>query len=174
MAQGIELWLGFQWDPKTGFEPALSELKKLGLEYEHEGDEDLVGDITHNGNISDILLRAWQDTLTDSNMTILGPGRSPFIGDYKVETPAGIRTMGPFRIERHFDPGEMGELPEDAILGVAITSRYYPTYADYKSECGAWNGRPIPFDLMKIAKRNIVKHLPFFKEAKWHVLETHY
>src|SRR5581483_4453491 len=61
----------------------------------------------------------------------------------RYETPAGEREFMPFRLEMFYDPGEMGDSAEDAVIGVAISGRYFPTFADWKDAHGCM---PMIFD----------------------------
>lgn len=68
-------------------------------------------------------------------------------------------------------------LTEQAFLGVAITGRCFPTFADWRNE----NGKLYPIvyntdlnNTMHIAKTRIVEVLPCFEKAVWCVKEKFY
>jgi hypothetical protein len=70
----------------------------------------------------------------------------------------------------------MGEEAEDAVIGVAISGRYVPTFADWESPHGTM---AMIFDkelqrVQEIAKKHIVGVLPCLAKAPWIVLEKHY
>lgn len=57
--------------------------------------------------------------------------------DYPIyETPWGLRQVSPFRLNYIFDKHEMGESPDDMSIGIALSSRYYPTFLDLKDAHG--------------------------------------
>ena len=103
--------------------------------------------------------------------------KNTMIGEYPIfETPLGLREFSPFSLEVHYDPGEMGEGPEQAILGVAVSGRYFPTFIDWEDSSGTiWNlvcDHTQP--MWVIAKKHICTALPWMKDAKWVVKEKHY
>lgn len=99
-------------------------------------------------------------------------------GSVTARTPAGMREMSPFSLGMLYDPNEMGDTEETAVLGVSITSRYKPCFADYQSPHGGND----QFDLgseelarmQQIAKKHIAAAVPVFAEATWHVKMLHY
>lgn len=93
-----------------------------------------------------------------------------------ADTPLGERSFAQFRLEFFYDPEE-GDEPENAILGIGLSSRYYPTFTDWTVPNGAV--QPIQFDantnkLIKIARKCIETELPFVKTATTMVVMRHY
>jgi len=98
-------------------------------------------------------------------------------GSISAITPLGEREFYPFKLELHFDPDEMGETEDSAVVGVAISGRYFPTFADWKDEHGSLY--LIVFDremkkCMEIAQKRISEELPIFANAVYIVKEKHY
>jgi hypothetical protein len=93
-----------------------------------------------------------------------------------AETPEGEREFSHMRLEVHFDPYEMRERPEDALIGISISSRYFPVFADWRDPSGGmWNIQVSPeTEEMQVARQCIVDGLPEFSTARYYVKEKHY
>lgn len=93
------------------------------------------------------------------------------------DTPFGRRETGCFSLCLVYDEDEIGDEPEDATIGVNLSSRYFPTLLDIESPHGAL-GSVIDFDALvpqiAICREEIVKRLPVFGEAKVFFREIFY
>lgn len=127
-----------------------------------------------------ILLKAWHVSCAEMGWKPVEKKKAKKSrkDDYPVYiTPAGEREFSPWQLQFSYDPGEMCETPDQAIIGVAISGRYFPTFLDWKdSSGGIWNFvfGPRPVQELEIARRNIIKALPVFENADWIVRENHY
>lgn len=125
--------------------------------------------------INTALGKAHENALKRAGFTKLSarPGRA-----YQAwQTPLGLREFAKFRLELFFDEGEMNETEDEAIVGVAVSGRYFPTFADWEDASGTLF--PIVFDeklnrLMSIAREEIESVLPEFNKAVWIVKLRHY
>ena len=199
MAYGNELILGFpfaQWDKLTDVKLpnyVIQPASRLALPWEPEEGED-PEELDPSGDDSTGSVRdAFEPVLGEfdaalrkaHHAALLELGFTPKKGkkkndnrlDYPIfNTPEGEREFSPFDLELFYDPGEMGDNAEDAVIGVAISGRYFPTFADWKDAHGCV---PMIFDaemqrIMEIAKRHITGVLPCLQEAPWMVLMIHY
>ena len=168
MGSGVELILGFDHTTYANV------LKQLEISFD-EKDCEIAPSLNYD-KLNFALIGAHERALTRVGFTITQYVTSQ--NDmWKVVTPLGERQLKSFQLEIHFDPGEMNETLEDAILGISISSRYLPTFADWKNQHGSIY--PYVFNLelqnmMDIAKDEIVKAIPAFKDAVWVVKEKWY
>jgi hypothetical protein len=95
----------------------------------------------------------------------------------EYETPWGKRSVIPIQLSYCYDPDECGDDPEDAVYGVALSARYWPSLLDMHDQHGSLEGDEEYFswaddaaDWQKkaadIACRMIVEALPVFGGAK--------
>lgn len=118
--------------------------------------------------------RAWRKSLTDAGLKIAGqdPEEDDDSSRLLVKTPDGNRTMGSFTLELNYDPNEIGHEPEDATIGISLSSRYFPTFLDYKDPHGTLT--VLDLDLLQIARNNIEAEFPIFKQANVLIVEKFY
>lgn len=173
MAYGIELILGFQ-QPKWHLLGLPIPRKNHDLEnwlVDREWDE-LFEPI--NVKLKKAHLLALEDR---GFIKTKGKPRSTVLPYPIFRTPLGLRKLSPFMLEAFYDPNEMGDEIEDAIIGVAISSRYFPRFADWKEESGTLS--PMVFDkelngMMLLAKNRICAVVPALETAPWIVKEINY
>lgn len=202
MAFGIEIVLGFkypQWniienglgfkmprpiegDPhgfdlfEKGYFDDFSELDALKEYWEHD---DL--DLDLNGILEPIfdrhapqLAQAWHAACLEMGWKFLNQESQ---NSYLYETPLGQRELIPFCFELFYDRSEFEDTPEQAILGIALSGRYFPTFLDWDDRHGGlYNysiGPKLPKE-MEIAIKHINKAFPFFEQADWIIKEQHY
>lgn len=193
MAYGNELILGWpfaQWDRLTDLNlPVCSTVKTkptmriavAGESLEDEDYEDVdVGDLYEQIQpclikFNEPLILSHLNALEDVGFEILRAKNKT--GYVDAKTSLGKREFSPWTLELFYDPHEMGEEAEHAVIGVAISGRYFPTFADWKGSHGTLS--PIIFDdelqlMQGIAKRHITSVLPCLKNAPWIVKEIHY
>ena len=106
----------------------------------------------------------------------LGPQLKNTMEMLTFETPKGVREFAPISLDYLIDT-EADEEPEEYVLGIAISGRYYPTFADWEDRSGGLS--PMVFDdelhrVMEIIKAEIVKVIPEFQDAVWIVKELWY
>ncbi len=121
--------------------------------------------------------RAWLPALKEAGFKLVKTPASLTERIWTHLTPIGERAFWPWSLELHFDPHEMGETQDEAVVGVGITGRYYPCFADWKDAHGTLS--PIVFDdglehMKAIAKKHIAAACPLFNQAHWIVKEKHY
>jgi hypothetical protein len=200
MAYGNEIVLGFTYDKW----PILEKELKLNIprprpgdpngfeEYEEGFFEDLseidgLREYWENFDVHEIveklltphqavLLKAWEISCEEMGWKLLEKAKKkksflPYM------TPAGEREFSPWQLEFGYDPYNMEETPDQAIIGVAVSGRYFPTFLDWKdAHGGIWNFvfGPKPVQELEIARRNIIKAIPVFEAADWIIREKHY
>lgn len=89
-----------------------------------------------------------------------------------------LRQTARWDLAVYYDPMECGDEPDDAVLGVSLVSRYFPTYLDWQREHGG-SGlviqlTPEVLRMIEVARRHIALVLPFIKDAPVIVKELHY
>lgn len=127
--------------------------------------------------INNLLGGAHRKALTRMGFTNLRSNESSWATLTIADTPLGEREFAPFQLELFFDPYEVGDTEEDAIIGIGISGRYFPVFADWKNRSGTLD--TVVFDdelerVMAIAKEEIVTVLPVFADAVWIVKMKHY
>ena len=88
------------------------------------------------------------------------------------QTPEGLRNLSPFSFEVHFE-GEDGCL-ESSVFGISITSRYFPTFVDWKFKHGGMGIFTFSAPEIEIAKKHIINQFSFMKNAELMVICKHY
>lgn len=126
MPYGNELFLGFSGND------ILPAAEALGLTIDWEGNpplgpSELVADIDKRLDGAYVKCLGMFDFFTDIQSQD---------GHYHVQTPLGRRDMVPWKLELAYDPYECGDETADAVLGVSLISRYFPTYLDWKDPHG--------------------------------------
>lgn len=84
------------------------------------------------------------------------------------DTQLGEREFSIWSLTYYYDPDEAGHWATDALIGVNLSSRYFPTFIDWKSEHGTGllkfsENQPE----MVIAKKHIIAAIPELADAKW-------
>lgn len=166
MPYGNELFLGFSGDDIA---PAV---QALGLTLEWDGDPYLQPDDVRAA-IDEKLDAAYRQTLGMFDFfseVKREDSVSRGVGYYIVTTPLGKRTMSPWELELAYDPHECGDEPQDAVFGVSLISRYFPTYLDWKEPHGG-SGNTIYLDginmlMIDQARAFIVHAMPNFSAAR--------
>lgn len=87
-------------------------------------------------------------------------------GNLIASTPCGRREFKPFSLEMVYEPVELGHLPGDAMLGVAISGRYFPVFLDYKEPYGGGAYIDCSDPLIQLAKDQITLKLPIFSSSR--------
>jgi len=173
MPSGNELVFGFH----AGTHKNLIDkfLAKYKITFD-EDELDLFG--SHLSKIQKDLDEAHTKALQDKGFTpYMGKGKKTTRPEYKLyNTPKGIREFGPWGL-CYLINDEYEDRKEDYVFGVPISSRYFPTFADWQDIGGTLY--PIVFDgdlqqCMDIAKKRILEVLPEFKDAVWIVKEIWY
>jgi len=180
MALGTELFLAV-----TGREQIDKVLADLHLTYDWDSREFGPADVLDS--INERLATAHKKSLLDLGLEIVDPSRLKRSDGQKVEagnylfvkgTDGIIRETDRFILDVYYDPHEMGEEPEHAVLGVSLISRYFPVYLDWQKEHGG-SGDPISLtpDVLRqiaIARGHISTVLPFIADAPIAIKELHY
>ena len=168
MATGTELFIGF-----LGKEKIDEVATSLGLQIKL-GDDIKPEEILNQINAD--LKGAWRDAITELGLEVIGeiPNRPLFI----VRNPIRDQEMLYWRLELNYDPYEMGDEPEHAILGVSLISRYSPVFLDWAKPHGG-SGDIITLDSrtminIHVAWKHIEKVMPIFNKAEIHIKELHY
>lgn len=170
MATGNEVVLGFHSSRRKEILDILAEKYNVAYierTYNAAYTSGSFIDLDDTAKINKLLKLAWQDALRSANMVLQSDISKQHA---RVLTPAGIRDMIPFCLELLHDDGDH----ENAILGVAVSGRYFPTFIDYQDKHGTLINVPLNLDLMAIAKESIITHIPEFKSAEWFVVQIFY
>lgn len=147
-----------------------------GIYYDDEDEQDIVGESLDD--INGGLAEAHEALLKSKGFARLAR-QSGLINQYRAvaySTPIGVRRFQPFELRCHLD-SEAEDMFDDAVVGVAVCSRFYPTFVDWRSEFGSLV--PIVFDAelqadLDAAKKAIAKVLPEFEKAFWIVKKAWY
>lgn len=174
MAYGNEVVLGF-----VGALKIRELLAQLGFEDPEPLAEDM--DKWLSECCDDINMFLAQQDMQDSHRRTLELAGFAFVkaldhDSAQYATPAGPRRFTQFQVELFWDQ-DMEPLPEQAVLGVSLSSRYVPTFLDWRDEHGTLY--PIVFDdemntLIFLATEELTRVLPWMTDAKVIVLERHY
>jgi hypothetical protein len=93
------------------------------------------------------------------------------------QTPFGERVASSCWLCLNYDPDEIGDEPEDATIGINLSSRYFPCILDIENPHGTL-GNVVDFDALvsqiAICREEIVKRLPAFADAKVFFREIFY
>jgi hypothetical protein len=93
------------------------------------------------------------------------------------DTPWGRRDFQAMRLALYYDWREMGERPQDAVVGVSLSSRYRPMFLDAQDPHGTiyhfildepMQGR------IALARRRLTQHVPAFDTSRLMVVQQHY
>lgn len=124
----------------------------------------------------DALIKAHQDACKAMNFEFIREGRR--VGTTHVyKTPLGERELMIFDLRAFYFPGsDMGDRYENAIIGVGVSARYRPVFADWRDSCGAIEDPQVypPTEEMTIARNEIVKNVKWFDTAKYYIKMIHY
>lgn len=99
------------------------------------------------------------------------------VNHFRADTPEGPRQFAFFWLELFYDPHEMGDTPEFAVFGVALSGRYWPTYLDWRSKHGCIEHVTLDKQTMAMidkAKEEITKALPQAASFEVMFVERHY
>lgn len=123
------------------------------------------------------LLNAWLDAVKAMGWTAK-PAKKSLRQGHVVETPAGKWEFSPFSLGAEYG-GEMEFFPPDMPIGVPLSSRYYPTFLDYRDPSGALPNPLVVWDretakMIEVAARHIVAAVPWLANAPTMVVEIHY
>lgn len=175
MADGMELKLGW----KHGTKDLLEVAKELGVEIDlSQGAEEHLISSERLDEINKELVQIHQNVLTEHfgfkvNNTI----NNVWSSTIEAETPKGKREMHALSLEVSYDPYEMGDELEDAVLSVALTGRYRPTLLDWEEPHGAPYVLELDDKLMQsidLIKKKIAEKFPIFESAYPIVKFEHY
>jgi hypothetical protein len=170
MAYGTELFIGFR-----GREHIDLIAKELGLEIEWDDEGGDFADLDKLEQLNDRLKLCWLSAITDLGLNVA----SAVDPEYPtIATPTGSRMMSPWRLSFYYDCHEMGDTEDDAILGISLITRYFPTFLDWRCDHGG-SGDVITLNegtmaCIEVAKKHIIKVLPSFENAVIHIKELHY
>ena len=124
--------------------------------------------------VNAVLREAYQAVAARLGWTFIGTTDN----DYMIyDTPYGRRQTGGFSICLTYDPDEIGDEPQDATIGIDLSSRYSPAVLDIESAHGGMRS-VIEFEELQprieACREEIVKRLPAFTEAKIFIREIFY
>lgn len=164
MPSGAEIVLGF-----TTWNDSKAVMGNMGLKYDKDERDFSDSCAVQLNRINGLLKDIHRQCLVDAGFTVIGTTRNGYI---EATTPAGKREFAPFAIEVIYDPDEMGD--EEPRLGIAISGRYFPTFADWYDGSGAlYNARGIEKS-MAIARKRILEYFSEFAQAEYMIVERWY
>lgn len=170
MPSGMEIWYAV-----TGDDARVAANHLYGQSFKDEAEflesvSDLDDDPLLN-QFNDKLDACYPEALRAIGLTPIGTS-----GNYiTVDTPLGKRSMAGWNIAIQYDPAEMGD--EHAVLGIALSGRYYPTLLDWRDKNGTLMNPVDLRDLLKDANKVlpiINRELPFTKDWKLMLVEIFY
>ena len=171
MAYGIEIHLAF-----VGAEKIVELLNNLGFEFEVDG---FIQECEDNCNSFEFIEDMNQHARKAHNEAAKMSGWTLVKDDVRLPeymTPYGHRKVAPFDFGIYFDTDTMGETPEDMTMGVALSGRYFPTFLDIENAHGTIYNFSLDKNKAQIdlAREEIVKELPFMKDAEVILREIYY
>jgi len=90
-------------------------------------------------------------------------------GPAAVSPTGGIRDFSPLCLECFYDPDEMGQTWDTAVLGVSLLGRYFPSFLDWMYPHGG-SMEVVSLNqfepMVKIAREEIGKVFPWLKDAE--------
>lgn len=95
----------------------------------------------------------------------------------RATTPLGEREFSSFEFLMYYDPHEMGDTPETAVLGVGLSGRYVPTFLDWRGAHGCIEHVKLDDHTMQMiakAKEEICKVVPAASTFEVVFVECHY
>lgn len=180
MAYGNELWLGFLYPEYQAVAP--QEAARVEWPLSTDGSEDGIledwPDVfeLYADTLKAPLLDAWKNSAADMGWPKPKPaGRGTLAAGYwKI----GAVEFIPFALDMLFGT-EMEFAFPDVPVGVALSSRYFPTFIDHRSRHGTLPnplvlGDPHTDTMIAVAKKRIVEAVPWFAAAKIMLVERHY
>jgi hypothetical protein len=130
MAYGSELYLG--WVGKTTIDDVCA---KLGITFDWDN-RDFVANNRYmqlSTEIQEAYLAAMQDLFkynkVSDTATISTQQHLIKFGSYPFE-------FSPWNLEVSYDPYELGDIEDTAVMGLSLIGRYYPTFLDWDHEHG--------------------------------------
>lgn len=178
MANGIEVVLG--WPFKEYAQAAdLLRIKLPASDEEWDevcdlGTEDWLHDHGKVDALNKAVLKAQREMLDHSaGFTYVGESDHGII--YK--TPWGDRDFRLMSFQLYYDWNEMGDKPENTVVGVSISSRYRPVFLDADDPSGAIYHFILDRDMqakVDLARACLVKHAPGFVTSNLIVVQQHY
>ncbi len=173
MAYGTELILGFTRDE---VEPAA---KSLGLKVNWKKGGDLTPEKRFNQINKDLRSAYLACLKTIPIFTKISEiDKDIYHTTYAVDTPIGVRKMRSWWLVVQYDPDEMGDSKDDAILGISLISRYSATFIDWREPHGGSGGviclDQETLDMVEKARAALVPVLPNFSDARICIKMIHY
>ena len=114
-------------------------------------------------DINEQLKTAQRRMLASAGFTNLKEGRGGYIS---ATTPVGRREFAALDLRIIYDPHEVGQDLEDICFGIALSSRYYPRFLDWKYPSGGSVCLAFREDdgMFKIARKEIGKVVPWIEK----------
>lgn len=162
MAYGFEVIIGFTNEKFKELE------KNLNIEIDEEKIE------IHNAeNLNKKLFEVQVKLIKSLRIDILSENR----GSIVINTTEGERKLRHLKIKYHFADDGIGEGDEHKVVGVPISSAYYPSLIDWRYDYGGFQILSLndgDFGLIKKIKNELIKLNPIFKESKVIIKTKHY
>ncbi len=179
MPSGREVHLGFPtaekawaWADRIGL-PIADEDGAIFTMQEWLEDPTEFGLEIGTSRFEDHLRAAFLDTIQEMEWRAV-EGSGHYV---KVSTPWGDRQAGVWNLNMLYDPGEIGDDPEDLSIGVNLSSRYFPAILDMQREHGTLGTIVLDQEFMhciEVCRRNLLKHIPELEGAEIYVREIWY
>jgi len=172
MPQGTELLLG--WKGLKNINTALKNfnIKELDLDKEDWEDDWENNDLFTNQNITSQLENAFLRSIKKYGLIFKNKSDHYYI----INTPKGDRELTGFNFSLEYDPDEMGDDENTITFGIHMSGRYFPTYVDWIDEHGTlyYIDLEDALNMIKIAKKELIKEFPYVINAKVHLKEIWY
>lgn len=167
MPSGIELVLGWEY-PEENPVMVFPTQEQINAE---EGDLEFVNEMVADWNKKnrDKLDAAQEEGFSELGFKKVNKKKS----DYKFyETPNGVQEFCVLELEYYMDPYEMGEDAEMALLGISVSSRYFPNFVDWNGFL--WNIKLEENLERRIIREQICKQFPEFQTASYYIKQRWY
>ena len=177
MAYGMEVVLGW---PRSSFKEIQKYSKDFGVEQipvtEKQWNRLLEGEGASSIFHRHPDLETIHKNVLDSVFPLSAPATAASNRHLVKDTPLGKREFATFVFEMFLDE-EINDDPDQAVFGISLSGRYYPTFLDWKDPSGSLDVLILDEDSMQMvetARRYIVEKFPIFQTAKVCVVMRHY
>ena len=187
MASDVHIGLGWDWNDRDKVTECFGLKFLLGDDYDNDRDEfetshpeivdypfcetdwrsdgNLIATVQHEielvwGHVLIEMAKEYEWKYQGANNGIAGKTYHHYL------TPLGLREFSPASIEIYLDRAQFDQRTEDTLLGICLTSRYYPTLLDWQH----WRGGLVPLkpenlQWLERFQQLLTRKYPAFKSA---------
>lgn len=179
MAYGYEVVLGFKASEYDQL-PSLIDLDFVKTILKDIQEDEIEMDVLYDtmdqffSVINEKIVNEYPDLLKRVGFNVTDTSEGEYV---TAETPKGVRKFHAPQLQFYFDPYELDEKFSDSIIGVDLSSRYFPSLLDWENHHGTlWNFTLTEetMKMIQIAKEKLIEIDPIFEKANVIFGEVHY